>query len=231
MGDAVPHRLELKAIGRIYSQPAPLDDLVVFKNINLAIRPGEKVALLGPSGVGKSSLLHICGLLEKPTRGAIFIDGRDCTTLTDAEMSDMRLGKIGFIYQHHHLFHDLSVLENIMLPQLIAGVSYTAAEQKALAWLEQVGILDKKTVRPSRLSGGQRQRVSIARAMINDATLILADEPTGNLDQKTAQSVVDMLFQACTQRQTAILMATHNESLARSMDRVCLLSEATLHDR
>jgi lipoprotein-releasing system ATP-binding protein len=179
--------LRLDAIGRTYSQGHRTID--VFKNLSLDVYPGEVVALVGHSGTGKSSLLHIAGLLEKPTAGHVFVAGQNCTQLEDNAMTRVRRLGIGFVYQFHHLLPEFSALENVVMPQLIAGVSRADAEARAAHLLDRLGLSKRAGHRPAELSGGEQQRVAIARALANRPLLLLADEPTGNLDPETAGRV------------------------------------------
>jgi lipoprotein-releasing system ATP-binding protein len=188
----------------------------------------EFVALLGPSGSGKSTLLHIAGLLDDSTDGEIFIYGKNTRNISDNEKTSLRLSKIGFVYQYHHLLHEFSALENVMIPQLIAGISQKHAMDKAKFLLIDVGLGDKFNSLPSELSGGQKQRVAIARALANDPVLLLADEATGNLDPETAILVFEDLMRIMQNTKMAAIVATHNYELAAKMNRRYLISEGTL---
>ena len=183
--------LKLDAITRRYRE----GQLEVFSNLNLTVKAGEIVALVGPSGAGKSSLLHIAGLLEAPTSGEIFIEGVAVSGLADSERTRIRRDKIGFVYQAHHLLPEFDALENVALPQMIAGHSRADASKEAARLLELVGLGQRLTHRPSQLSGGEQQRVAIARALANQPRLLLADEPTGNLDPRTSGGVFDALIE------------------------------------
>jgi lipoprotein-releasing system ATP-binding protein len=188
----------------------------------------EFVALLGPSGSGKSTLLHIAGLLDTQTSGSIFIEGKNIQKASDKERTALRLSKIGFIYQYHHLLQEFSAMENVVLPQLIGGTSKKNAREKAAHLLSRMKLKDKFDAFPSELSGGQKQRVAIARALANDPLLLLADEPTGNLDPETALLVFDDLMQLVQENRMSILMGTHNYELAGKMNRKFLLSDGRL---
>ncbi len=198
--------------------------LEVLRGVSLAVRPGEMVALVGPSGAGKSTLLHIAGLLEQADGGAVRIAGRDVRTLADAARTAVRRHNIGFVYQYHHLLPEFSAEENLVLPQMIAGVARSRARARARDLLERVGLGGRLGHRPAQLSGGEQQRVAIGRALANAPGLLLADEPTGNLDQHTAEAVFTMLQALVREQGLAALVATHNLELSQRMDRVLRLS-------
>jgi lipoprotein-releasing system ATP-binding protein len=216
--------LRLEAITRRYRE----GQLEVFSNLDLTVKAGEIVALVGPSGAGKSSLLHIAGLLEAPTSGEIFIEGVAVSGLPDSERTRIRRDKIGFVYQAHHLLPEFDALENVALPQMIAGHSRAAAAKEAARLLDLVGLGQRLTHRPSQLSGGEQQRVAIARALANKPRLLLADEPTGNLDPRTSGGVFDALIEITRAQGLAALIATHNFELASRMDRVLSLHQGQL---
>lgn len=220
------YALHLHAVTRNFTSGE--ETLSVLKGVELAIRPGELVALVGPSGSGKTTLLQIAGLLDAPTQGEVWVDGVDCRQASDAVRTRLRSEKLGFVYQFHHLLPEFSALENVMMPQLIAGVPRAAARRQALALLEQMGLAARVSHRPARLSGGEQQRVAIARAMANAPRLILADEPTGNLDPETAEQVFHIFVQAARARGLAALIATHNLDLARRMDRIVRMQHGVL---
>ena len=220
--------LALHDIARVYTSGT--QNLEIFRGVTNQVSAGEVVALVGPSGSGKSSLLHICGLLEAPTSGEVIINGRNCATLPDAERTRIRREELGFVYQFHHLLPEFSAAENIVLPQLIAGRRRSEAESHAARLLTMVGLSERMTHRPARLSGGEQQRVAIARALANQPALLLADEPTGNLDPKTADMVFRILVEICRARGVAALIATHNLQMATRMDRTWLLHEGKLID-
>ncbi len=221
--------LELNKIARIYGKGET--KLTVLKEVDLTIRSGEIVALVGPSGSGKSTLLHIAGLLDTPTKGKIFIQGMDMSKARDGLRTQMRQKAIGFVYQSHLLLPDFNALENVMLPQLIAGVSFKQARQKAEALLDRVGLKNRLTHRSGQLSGGEQQRVAIARALANDPALLLADEPTGNLDPQTSESVFEMLLSMVRETGLSALIATHNPDLAHRMDRQVSVVDGCLIER
>ena len=202
--------------------------LEVFSNLGMALKPGEVVALVGPSGAGKSSLLHIAGLLEAPTSGEIYIEGVATSALPDGERTRIRRDKVGFVYQAHHLLPEFDALENVILPQMIAGVPKAAAAKEAERLLTVLGLGKRLTHRPAQLSGGEQQRVAIARALANKPRILLADEPTGNLDPRTSGGVFDALIAITRAEGLAALIATHNFELASRMDRALLLHQGKL---
>jgi lipoprotein-releasing system ATP-binding protein len=224
MSDAPALRLE-KVARRYVQGDATLE---VFREINLAVARGELVALVGQSGAGKSSLLHMAGLLESASEGEIWIDGVAASALPDRERTRLRRDRIGFVYQAHHLLPEFSALENVMMPQMIAGRSKPDAAKEARRLLESLGLGQRLTHRPAQLSGGEQQRVAIARALANHPSLLLADEPTGNLDPKTAAGVFEALVSLVHAEGLAALVATHNAELAAKMDRSLLLHEGRL---
>jgi len=203
-------------------------ELTVLNGIELALDAGEIVALVGPSGAGKSTLLHVAGLLEQPDGGSVLIEGRDCGGLSDEHRTLLRRRALGFVYQFHHLLPEFSALENVMLPQMIAGVARHEARDKAAALLERVGLGERLDHRPARLSGGEQQRVALVRALANDPKILLADEPTGNLDHTTGASVMDTLIEIVRASGLAALIATHNLDLAHRLDRIVALEDGRL---
>ena len=223
MSDAV---LTIRGLERTYVTAA--GPLPVLKGVDLDVGPGEIVGLIGPSGSGKSSLLHAAGLLEHADGGRISILGRDCTDLTDRERSRVRLATIGFVYQFHHLLPEFTALDNVALPMMIAGVSQKAARARAAAVLGDLGRRDRVQHQPAQLSGGEQQRVAIARALANKPRLLLADEPTGNLDPTTSGAVFDSLYALARSTGVAAVVATHNLELASHMDRVLALKDGHL---
>jgi lipoprotein-releasing system ATP-binding protein len=222
MSDTAPV-LVLKGIRRRFVQGQAVLD--VLQGIDLALPRRTITALVGPSGTGKSTLLHIAGLLERPSAGEVLIEGRPCNGLSDADRTRLRRERIGFVYQFHHLLPDFTALENVAMPQLIAGRSMRDAKAKSEALLSRLGLAARLEHRPARLSGGEQQRVAIARALANDPGLILADEPTGNLDPSTAQEVFALLLEVVRDTGTAALIATHNPDLAARMDATFRLSD------
>ena len=202
--------------------------LTVLNGADLDVRPGEIVGLIGPSGSGKSSLLHAAGLLEHPDHGRIVIEGRDCSDLSDRQRTRVRLATIGFVYQAHHLLAEFTALDNVALPQMIAGRSRKAARARARDLLASLGLAERVDHQPAQMSGGEQQRVAIARALANSPRLLLADEPTGNLDPQTSAAVFDSLYALARQEGVAALVATHNLELAKHMDRVLALKDGHL---
>ena len=218
--------LELRGVRRVFKQAGT--ELRVLNGVDLSLREGEIVALVGPSGAGKSTLLHVAGLLERPDGGAVMIDGEDCGGLSDERRTLLRRSEIGFVYQFHHLLPEFSALENVMLPQMIAGLARGRAREKARGLLAQVGLAPRAGHRPARLSGGEQQRVAIVRALANDPKILLGDEPTGNLDHATGESVLATLLDLVRHSGLAGLIATHNLDLARRLDRVVVLEDGRL---
>src|SRR5579864_335996 len=224
--NAAAPTLELRQVYRTYQQGG--ENLPVLRGVSLAIAPGEIVALVGPSGAGKSTLLHLAGLLERPDDGAVLLDGTDCSRMSDLERTEARRSSIGFVYQFHHLLPEFSAAENIVLPQMIAGVSRKEACIRATELLGLVGLEARAEHRPARLSGGEQQRVAILRALANQPRLLLGDEPTGNLDHRTADDVTAVLIDLVKRTGLAALIATHNLDLARRMDRVLALEDGVV---
>ena len=220
------HVLELRDVSRSFRQGA--GRLEVLRQVSLAVSSGEIVALIGPSGAGKSTLLQISGLLEPPTSGEILIKGEPAGRLSDARRTELRRTAIGFVYQYHHLLPEFSAAENVILPQMIAGLSRGKARGRALELLAMVGLSPRAEHRPAQLSGGEQQRVAIARALANGPALLLADEPTGNLDHTTADGVFAMLVKLVRAVGLGALVATHNLALADQMDRILALEDGRL---
>ena len=202
--------------------------LTVLEDAALSIQRGEIVALVAPSGAGKSTLLHLAGLLEKPDAGTVIIDGEDAGALPDSARTDIRLRKIGFVYQFHHLLPGFTALENITLPQMIAGRAEAQADRRSMELLEKFGLTARAGHLPGKLSGGEKQRVAIARALANNPALLLADEPTGNLDVATANTVFAELLRVVKSENVAAIIATHNPDLALRMDRQIRLQDGRL---
>jgi lipoprotein-releasing system ATP-binding protein len=215
--------LRLAAVERRYHTEA--GDLPVLRGADLTLSAGEIVALVAPSGTGKSTLLHLAGLLERPDGGEVLVEGRAAGGLSDDARTAIRRGTIGFVYQFHHLLPEFSAEENVILPQLAAGVARSAAEARARELLAAFGLNGREHHRPGKLSGGEQQRVAIARALANAPRVLLADEPTGNLDVATSDRVFAELLDAVRNRGVAALIATHNPALAARMDRVVTLRE------
>jgi lipoprotein-releasing system ATP-binding protein len=218
--------MRLDRVARVYREGA--GELEVFRDVSLSLRQGEVVALVGQSGAGKSSLLHLAGLLEAPTAGEVLIGGAAASSLSDGERTRLRRDAIGFVYQAHHLLPEFNALENVMMPQLIAGKSPAEAEREARRLLDLMGLSARLSHRPAELSGGEQQRVAIARALANHPRVLLADEPTGNLDPRTASGVFDALIAIVRKEGTAALVATHNADLAARMDRTLVLHDGAI---
>ena len=214
--------LKLENITKIYKDNSN-KPLTVLSEINLSISAEKSVAILGASGSGKSTLLHIAGLLDNPTSGKVIINGISISELSDEQKSNIRLNDIGFIYQFHHLIEEFNILHNIAMPALVKGVSKNIALEKASILLNDVGLSDKSNSFPSELSGGQKQRVAIARSLINNPKLILADEPTGNLDNRNAEEVFALLIKQSQMHQTALIISTHNERLSQDLNQILIL--------
>ena len=221
--------LSLRGIVRDY--PSGDKILHVLKGVDLDLSPGEIVGLIGPSGSGKSSLLHAAGLLERPNAGKVTIAGRDCSALPENERTRLRLGAVGFVYQFHHLLPELTALDNVALPQMIAGKNGKAARARAKDLLTTMGLAERLDHVPAQMSGGEQQRVAVARALANNPRILLADEPTGNLDPETSGSVFKSLYDLARQTGVAALIATHNLELAKFMDRVFSLKDGHLEAR
>lgn len=218
--------LVLSDIQRTFHQAG--SDLQVLRGAAVSIASGETVALVGPSGAGKSTLLHIAGLLERPDGGEVIVDGEACSDLSDDRRTALRRTAIGFIYQFHHLLPEFTALENVVVPQMIAGVSKSAARKRASELLGMVGLSEREGHRPAKLSGGEQQRVAIARALANSPKVLIADEPTGNLDQETAERVFELLMRLTRETGVSSLVATHNPDLAARMDRKLTLKNGLL---
>ena len=224
MSDAI---LELKDLKKSYNQNKS-NQINVLLGANLLLKKGEVVALTAPSGAGKSTLLHIAGLLDQADTGDVLVAGQNLAGVSDRRRTIIRRRDIGFIYQFHHLLPEFSAAENIMLPQMADGQRKSAAKTRALHLLEAVGLLNRAQHRPAELSGGEQQRVAFCRALANNPKLLLADEPTGNLDQATSEQVFDALLSIVRQTGLSALIATHNPALASRMDRTITLEQGRL---
>ena len=216
-----PPAIRLRAVGRRFEQGGRRLD--VLRGASLSLASGELVALVGPSGSGKSTLLHIAGLLERADGGEIEVAGRSCGSLSDTERTSIRRDRLGFVYQFHHLLPEFSAQENVMLPQMVARRGRGEARRRARHLLDRVGLADRRDHRPGQLSGGEQQRVAVARALANRPKILLADEPTGNLDPETSERVFDELIRLVREDGLAALIATHNSDIARRMDRAVTL--------
>ena len=220
--------LQLKNVCRNFNQGSEV--LKVLQKVNLEIKPKEVVALIGPSGSGKSTLLQIAGLLDRPTSGEIILNGSHCSKASDFERTLLRRDYLGFVYQYHNLLPDFDALENVVIPQIIAGAKYKEAKDKAMWLLQRLGLNEREHHRPAELSGGEQQRVAIARALANTPKLLLADEPTGNLDPNTSDNVFLTLLEVVKETGLSALIATHNLDLAHKMDREVSLKNGQLVD-
>jgi lipoprotein-releasing system ATP-binding protein len=211
--------ITLSAVGLVKRFPQGDQQVEVLHGINLELKEGEIIAILGPSGAGKSTLLHLLGLMEQPTAGTLKIQGEEVQTLSAKDRARLRNEYIGFLFQFHHLLPELTVLENVMLPQRILGVSEREAAAQAAMLLDTIGLRNHLYKRPVALSGGEQQRVALARALVNEPALILADEPTGNLDHETGETVLNMLWEESRRRNAAAVIVTHQEDIAQRADR------------
>lgn len=204
-------------------------ELHVLKGVSLAVRPGESVAITGASGSGKSTLLHLLGGLDTPTAGEVCLEGRRLSKLPEAEIAEVRNSKIGFVFQFHHLLRELTALENIMMPLLIRGTDRREARARGEAMLRAVGLEARGDHKPPQLSGGELQRVAVGRALVSDPVVLLADEPSGNLDNQTSERLHELLFRLVAERRVALVIVTHNRELAARGDRVLRLHDGVLH--
>jgi len=219
---------ELEAAGVVKRFQLGDSTIDVLNGVSLVLRPGESLAVLGVSGAGKSTLLHVLGGLERPTAGEVRFGGKDLYTLPSDEVASFRNRSLGFVFQSHHLLPEFDALENVTMPCLLAGMSRRDARDKARAMLDAVGLSHRLQHSPGKLSGGERQRVAIARALVLDPAVVLADEPTGNLDPHTADDVVDLFLRLNAQAQTALVLVTHNEKLANRLAKKRYLVEGRL---
>ena len=226
MSEAV---LRLEGLEKSYLKGTP-GEIRVLRGADLRLEPGQAVALVAPSGAGKSTLLHIAGLLDKADAGLVEISGQDLTRASDRHRTITRRAQLGFVYQFHHLLPEFSALENIVLPQLANGTGRRAANDRATELLARVGVADRADHRPAALSGGEAQRVAFCRALANSPSILLADEPTGNLDPDTSDRVFAALMDLVRETRLAALIATHNMNLAARMDRIVRLHHGVLHD-
>ena len=203
----------------------------VLKNLNLEVKEGEGISIIGSSGSGKSTLLHILGGLDKPSEGKITLMNRDISDMSQRKLGELRNNYLGFVYQFHHLLPEFSALENVMMPLLIGKKNKAEAETQAADMLEKVGLKQRILHRPSELSGGERQRAAIARALVTRPKCLLADEPTGNLDRKNAQNILDMMMDLKTELNTSLIVVTHDDELAMRFERVMTMQDGCLQDK
>lgn len=217
-----------QALTKVYGQGTAA--VRALDGVNLSIQPGEFVAVMGPSGCGKSTLLHLIGGLDRPTSGTVWLDGQDLTKLNDDQVTSIRRKKMGFIFQFFNLIPVLNALENAALPMILDGMRPADARKRAQEWLERVGLGHRLTHRPSELSGGEQQRVAIARALASDPALILADEPTGNLDSRASEEIAGLLRQISSTWERTILMVTHDARIAAYADRIIFLKDGKVVD-
>jgi lipoprotein-releasing system ATP-binding protein len=215
----------LKGVGIHRSFPTGAGTLHVLKGVDIAVEKGEIVAVVGASGVGKSTLLHILGALDRPTEGRVSLNSTDVFSLSDRELAHFRNKTIGFVFQFHHLLPEFSALENVMMPKLISGEQETPIRRKALDLLSEVGLSDRADHKPPELSGGEQQRVAVARALVNDPQVVIADEPSGNLDKATGEELHNLISALNRKKGQTFVMATHNQLLAGRADRIVALVE------
>ena len=202
--------------------------LDILLGIDLDVGSGERIAITGASGTGKSTLLHILGSLDRPSSGQILVDSKAVSELSEDELAEMRNPYVGFVFQFHHLLREFTALENVMMPALIAGVAQSEARDRSRELLEEVGVIGRESHKPRQLSGGEQQRVAVARALVNQPLVLLADEPSGNLDTQTSQRLHDLIFKLRAGRELSMVVVTHNLDLARRADRVLVLQEGRL---
>jgi len=219
--------VEAVDLSRTYPNPDG-GSISVLHEINLRVNLGDSLAIVGPSGSGKSTLLHLLGTLDRPTAGKIRLNGEHVSDLQDAQLASLRNHRVGFVFQFHHLLRDFTAAENIMVPQLVAGVSREEAHKRAMQLLHEVGLIERAQHRPNKLSGGEQQRVAVARALANEPPLVLADEPSGNLDAAATTSLHDLLFQLLDHHRSALVVVTHSRELAGRADRVLRLEAGKL---
>jgi lipoprotein-releasing system ATP-binding protein len=223
----MPRLVEIKDLKKTFQHMGK--ELEVLRGIDLELDEREVVAIVGPSGAGKSTFLHILGTLDLPTSGSVKIAGVDITSLSSGDLADLRNERVGFVFQFHHLLPEFNALENVMMPGMIAGRPRKDLEIRASKLLDEVGLGSRATHRPGELSGGEQQRVALARALLMEPKLLLADEPTGNLDSATSKSIHDLFFEINQRHGTTIVIVTHNNELAQSMPRIVTLKDGKLH--
>ncbi len=218
--------LQCAGLSKVYHDGT--STIEVLKNVNLQVKPGDRIAIIGPSGSGKSTLLHLLGGLDRPTKGQITIHGIDWQSCSEKKRCQLRNRQLGFVYQFHHLLPEFSALENVAMPLLLGEETVHVAKEKSKKLLEQVDLVSRLTHKPAQLSGGERQRVAIARALVHEPACVLADEPTGNLDQTTAAKVFNLMLRLNSELNTALIIVTHDERLAQQMDKMYTIQNGTL---
>ncbi|WP_434031134.1 lipoprotein-releasing ABC transporter ATP-binding protein LolD [[Pseudomonas] boreopolis] len=227
MNDSLQPVVRAEALAKTYAEGKMRTP--VFDGLELSIAPGETVAIVGASGAGKSTLLHLLGGLDVPTSGEVYVDGQKMSALSDAERGRLRNRSLGFVYQFHHLLPEFTALENVMMPVLLSGEDIAPARERALRLLDAVGLSHRVAHKPGELSGGERQRAAVARALVNRPACVLGDEPTGNLDDRTAETVFELMLDLNRAQGTSLVLVTHDRGLARRLDRVLELREGRLH--
>jgi lipoprotein-releasing system ATP-binding protein len=220
--------LRAEDVWRVFETGA--ERLEILRGVDLEVRRGEMLAILGPSGTGKSTLLHVLGALDRPTRGRVFLDSLDVFSYPESKLHDLRNRRVGFVFQFHHLLSEFTVLENVAMPLLVAGMARADALDRAHQVLEQIGFVSRLTHRPAELSGGEQARAAVARALVNEPAVVLADEPTGNLDTTTAAALVELMVRLSSERKATILVVTHNRAVADRATRRLYLADGRLHD-
>jgi lipoprotein-releasing system ATP-binding protein len=226
MNEPVQDVIRAEGLGKTYAEGKL--HTPVFDGLDFVVQAGETVAILGASGAGKSTLLHLLGGLDVPSAGEVYVAGQKMSALSDAARGRLRNASLGFVYQFHHLLPEFTALENVMMPVLLAGQSTGEAQRRAQALLESVGLAHRLAHKPGELSGGERQRAAVARALVNNPACVLGDEPTGNLDEKTAANVFGQMLELNRAHRTSLVLVTHDRSLARKLDRVMELHEGKL---
>jgi lipoprotein-releasing system ATP-binding protein len=228
LDSSTPAVLRAEDIWRVF-ETGP-ERLEILRGANLEVSRGELVAILGPSGTGKSTLLHILGALDRPTRGRVFLDSLDVFSYSESQLHGLRNRKVGFVFQFHHLLSEFTVLENVAMPLLVAGMERTGALGRAGKVLEEIGFVSRLTHRPAELSGGEQARAAVARALVNEPAVVLADEPTGNLDATSAAALVDLMVRLSSERKTTTIVVTHNRSVADRATRRLQLADGKLFE-